>query len=356
MQNFFELSLEALQNLLQENGFEKYRAKQIFEAVYKNKIFEPAKFPSVGAKLKEFLEQNLAFAQAKLVGDKHSSDETKKYLFELSDGAFVEAVMLKAPAEDGKIRKTLCMSTQVGCASGCKFCASALRGFIRNLSAGEILAQTLPFVEEVVVDGKRQRRFEFENIVVMGMGEPLANFDNLMSALGVLNESDKFAFGARRITVSTCGIADKIKRLAEIKFPFRLAISLHGATDEVRTQIMPINKKFPLKTLLSAVKEFAAVCGRMITLEYILIRDVNDSFAQANKLAEIAKGLHAHINLIPYNTVEGLPWKRSDASRRKAFAEILERAKVSFTLRREKGSEIDAACGQLALRAKREKM
>ncbi len=343
--------MQALQELLLENGFEKYRAKQIFEAVYKNKIFELAQMPSIGAKLKEFLAQNFVFADGKLLGNKHSSDETKKYLFELNDGALVEAVMLKAPSDDGKIRKTLCMSTQVGCASGCKFCASSMRGFVRNLSAGEILSQALPFVEEIVVDGKRQRRFEFENIVVMGMGEPLANFDNLISALNTLNDADKFAFGARRITVSTCGIADKIKLLAEMKFPFRLAISLHGATDEVRTQIMPINKKYPLNTLLKSAKEFASVCGRMITLEYILIKDINDSFKQAHKLAEIAKSLHAHINLIPYNTVEGLQWKRSDASRRKAFAEILEREKVSFTLRREKGSEIDAACGQLALKS-----
>ena len=352
MQNFFEFSLESLQEFLLKNGFEKYRAKQIFEAVYKNKIFTPEQFPSISVKLKNFLTENFCFCEAKLVGNKYSSDETHKYLFELHDGCFVESVMLKAPSDDGKIRKTLCMSTQVGCASGCKFCASAMHGFVRNLTAGEILAQTLPFVEEFSNNGKKERKFEFENIVVMGMGEPLANFDNLLKALNVLNASDKFAFGARRITVSTCGIADKIRKLAEIKFPFRLAISLHGASDEIRTQIMPINKKYPLSEVLSAAKEFSNVCGRMITLEYILIADVNDSFQQANKLADIAKTLHAHVNLIPYNTVEGLPWKRSDASRRKAFADILERAKVSFTLRREKGSEIDAACGQLALKKK----
>ena len=354
-QSFYLLSLEALQVVLVENGFEKFRAKQIFEAVYKHKIFLPQDFPAIPTKLKNFIEQNFNFIPAKLVGEKDSSDDTKKYLFALHDDNFVESVMLKAPSDDGKIRKTLCMSTQVGCASGCKFCASAMCGFVRNLSADEILAQTLPFVEEIITNGKKERKFEFENIVVMGMGEPLANFDNLISALNVLNDADKFSFGARRITVSTCGIADKIKKLAEIKFPFRLAISLHGATDDVRSQIMPINKRFNIAQVLESAKEFSNVCGRMITLEYILIHNVNDSFKQATKLAEIAKMLHAHVNLIPYNQVEGLPWKRSDASRRKAFADILERAKVSFTLRREKGSEIDAACGQLALKRKQKR-
>ena len=162
--------------------------------------------------------------------------------------------------------------------------------------------------------------------------------------------TDKFAFGARRITVSTCGIVDKLSKLAEDKFPFRLAISLHGATDEVRGRIMPINKKFPLATLLDAAEKFAESNGRMITLEYILIKDVNDSFAQAHALAKIAKRLHAHVNLIPYNRVEALPWKRSDLGRRAAFAKVLKDAKVSYTLRREKGAEIDAACGQLALK------
>lgn len=348
--NFFDFSLESFRGFLCENGFEKFRARQIFDAVYRAAIFKVADIPSIGAPLREFLENNVEFDAGKLVGSRGSADETGKYLFALADGNFVECVLLKAPADDGKIRHTLCISTQVGCASGCRFCASAMRGFVRNLTAAEIVAQALPFVAETLENGKKRRHFLFENIVVMGMGEPLANFDNLIKALAVFNDADKFAFGARRITVSTCGLADKIRELARIKFPFRLAISLHGATDEVRSQIMPINKKFPLGQVLSAAAEFSAVCGRMITLEYILIKGVNDSFAQANRLAEIAKSLHAHVNLIPYNAVDGLEWKRPDSSRRKAFADVLERAKVSYTLRREKGSEIDAACGQLALK------
>lgn len=348
---FYTLSREELAAGLASAGFEKFRAKQAFDCVYSKKIFEPKAFPSVPAKLSEYLGEQFDFEPAKLAGDKKAGDETKKYLFALRDGNFVECVLLNAPADDGKIRKTLCISTQVGCACGCRFCASALRGFVRNLSAGEIVAQALPFVERrVSPSGKAEAKFEFENIVVMGMGEPLENFDNLSAALAIFNSPEKFGFGARRITVSTCGIADRIERLAETGFPYRLAISLHGATDAVRSQIMPINRKYPLARLVAAAKKFSEKCGRMITLEYIMIENVNDSFAQARELAKIARALHAHVNLIPYNRVEALPWKRSDAARRTAFAKVLAEKGVSHTLRREKGSEIDAACGQLALR------
>lgn len=352
---FYALSREELASELAAAGFEKFRAKQVFDCVYSKKIFAPKAFPALPAKLAGFLEERFDFEPAKLVGDRKAGDETKKYLFALPDGNFVECVLLKAPAEDGKTRKTLCVSTQVGCACGCRFCASAMRGFVRNLTAGEIVAQALPFVErKILTSGRAEAKFEFENIVVMGMGEPLANFDNLSAALAVFNSPEKFGFGARRITVSTCGIADRLEKLAETGFPYRLAISLHGATDEVRSQIMPINKKYPLARLVAAAKKFSEKCGRMITLEYIMIENVNDSFAQARELAKIARTLHAHVNLIPYNRVESLPWRRSDAARRAAFAKILAEKGVSHTLRREKGSEIDAACGQLALKRKLE--
>ena len=349
---FYSYSQEQLRDILTSAGFEKFRAKQVFDAVYKNKIFSPELIPAIPQKLKEYLSENFEFFAGKLVGNREAFDETRKYLFELQDGKFVECVLLEAPSDDdGKIRKTLCISTQVGCASGCKFCASGLRGFFRNLTCDEIISQALPFIKEESRNGKIERKFEFENIVVMGMGEPLANYDNLMSALSVFNSPEKFAFGARRITVSTCGIADKIELMADSNFPFRLAISLHGSTNKVREKIMPINKKFPLERLIPAAEKFAKTNGRMITLEYILIKEVNDSFADARELVKIAKRLHAHINLIPYNKVESLDWERPQASRRSAFAKILKDAGVSHTLRREKGSEIDAACGQLALKA-----
>ncbi len=348
--DFYSLSRRELSAALENAGFEKFRAGQVFDAVYKNKIFSPRNFPSIPEKLKLWLEQNCEFSAGRLVVGKGASDDTKKFLFELNDGKFVECVLLEAPDDGGGVRKTLCVSTQVGCACGCRFCASGKNGFFRNLTSGEIVAQFLPFVKEERRGSKKARVFSFENVVVMGMGEPLMNTDNLLAALDVLNSPEKFAFGARRITVSTCGIADSIERIAKADFPYRLAISLHGATNETRSRIMPINAKFPLERLVAAAEAFAASNGRMITLEYILIKGVNDSPSDARELVKIAGRIGAHVNLIPYNPVEGLPWERSPARRRADFAEVLKRERVSFTLRREKGSEIDAACGQLALR------
>jgi 23S rRNA (adenine2503-C2)-methyltransferase len=195
----------------------------------------------------------------------------------------------------------------------------------------------------------------FDNIVVMGMGEPLANYDNLIRALTILNADWGLGFGARRITVSTSGLVPKILKLAEEPLGFRLAISLHGATDEVRERIMPVNKAFPLSKLLPAVRTFSERHGRMVTLEYILIEDVNDMIDQAGELRDIARDLHAHVNLIPYNTVQGLPWKRPSVTRQEKFADVLRAARIPVTLRREKGHDIDAACGQLRLKTEKDR-
>lgn len=343
---FFDLDFDSLSSEIAEAGLPKFRAKQVWEAVYEKKIFDFAKMSSLPAALRERLKQRYAISAAEPVGGKISADETGKRLFELSGGGFVECVILEAPDdESGGIRKTLCVSTQLGCAQGCKFCASTARGFKRNLSSPEIVSQLLPFAEG--------GRFAFENIVVMGMGEPLANFDNVMKALHIINA--RFGFGARRITLSTCGIADKISELASSGFPYRLAVSLHGATNEARDKIMPVNRRFPLEKLIPAVRELAKASGRMVTLEYILIDKINDSFKDADELAKIALSLRAHVNLIPYNTVEGLPWRRPSPQRRKAFFNALKGKNVSCTLRREKGSDIEAACGQLALVTERAK-
>lgn len=344
---FFLLEFDELAEILASAGFRAFRAKQVWEGVYKKKIFSFSEITNLPADLRKFLSDNFEIKTALPQRKRTSSDDTGKYLFELSDGYFIESVLLEAPEGEGdELRKTLCISTQVGCAQGCRFCASTMRGFKRNLDSSEIVSQLLPFV--------KNGEFEFENIVVMGMGEPLANFENAVKALYIIK--DRFGFGARRITLSTCGIADKLKELAEMKFPFRLAISLHGASNDVREKIMPVNKRFPLEVLLPAAKAFAKSNGRMITLEYILIDKVNDSFSDAKLLSDIANSLHAHVNLIPYNRVEGLDWKRPSSDRRKAFFNALKSKGVSCTLRREKGSDIEAACGQLALIAERQKL
>jgi 23S rRNA (adenine2503-C2)-methyltransferase len=239
----------------------------------------------------------------------------------------------------------------------CVFCASGLEGLKRDLSAGEIVAQLLHvcYCEDERTSRAKAELASFDNIVVMGMGEPLANYEALIAALGIVNADWGLGFGARRITISTSGLVPKIHKLADEPLGFRLAVSLHGATDEVRSKIMPVNKAYPLAKLIPAVRAFGERHGRMVTLEFILIEDVNDSLEQASKLRDIAGDLHAHVNLIPYNTVEGLPWKRPSLQRQEAFAEVLRRAGVSVTLRREKGHDIDAACGQLRLKTEKDR-
>jgi 23S rRNA (adenine2503-C2)-methyltransferase len=239
----------------------------------------------------------------------------------------------------------------------CAFCASGLAGLKRDLNAGELVAQLLQVChrEDARTPRARAELASFDNIVVMGMGEPLANYDALIRALTIVNAPWGLGFGARRITVSTSGLVPKILRLADEPLGFRLAISLHGATDEVRGKIMPVNKAWPLAKLIPAVKTFSEKHGRMVTLEFILIEDINDSPGQAEKLRDIALDLHAHVNLIPCNTVEGLPWKRPGVARQERFADVLRAARVSVTLRREKGHDIDAACGQLRLKTEKER-
>jgi 23S rRNA (adenine2503-C2)-methyltransferase len=240
---------------------------------------------------------------------------------------------------------------------GCRFCASGLEGLKRNLSAGEIVHQLIQVCAQE--DGRTPRAraelVSFDNLVVMGMGDPLHNYDAIIRALTIVNAPWGLGFGARRITLSTSGLVPKILALAEEPLGLRLAISLHGATDEVREQIMPVNKRWPLKELLPAVRAFSERHGRMVTLEFILIEEINDSLDQAEKLRDIAYDLHAHVNLIPYNTVEGLPWKRPSITRQERFADILRDRGVSVTLRREKGHDIAAACGQLRLKTEKQR-
>jgi 23S rRNA (adenine2503-C2)-methyltransferase len=272
-----------------------------------------------------------------------SHDTTRKYLLRLHDGRFVETVLIPAnPALYGEQsdRLTLCVSSQVGCAYDCKFCASGLAGFTRNLSAGEIVEQV------VQVEALAQDRID--NIVFMGMGEPLANYSNLAAALEILNTH--VGNGSRHMTVSTSGLAPNIIKLADLPLQVRLAISLHGATDEVRERIMPVNRKYPLDELFAALKHWYENRKQHLTFEFILIDGVNDSLDQARHLARLAKPLRAKVNLIPYNTVEGLPWVRPSEARQEAFLRVLEDGGVTATLRREKGHDIAAACGQLRLK------
>jgi 23S rRNA (adenine2503-C2)-methyltransferase len=350
---------ETLGERLVADGHPRYRSGQIFEWLYPRRAETTEAMTNLPANLRAWLAAHYDFEATSLVQRKASSDVTQKILQRLRDGSLIETVIIRAPMEgvgQEKSRRTICISTQVGCAYGCKFCASGLDGWKRDLSIGEIVSQLVQVCRiEDKADPARAAEglASFDNIVVMGMGEPLANYENLMSALRIVNAPWGFGFGARRVTISTSGVVPKILKLAEEPLGFRLAISLHGATNEVRNQIMPVNKKFPLEELIPAAKAFARKHGRMLTLEFILIEDINDSLEQAKKLAVIARELHAHVNLIPYNKVEGLPWVRPSLTRQDRFVKELRALGVTATLRREKGHDIDAACGQLRLQTEK---
>ena len=325
------------------SGQPKYRAGQVLQWLYAKRARQFAAMTDLPAALRTQLAAEFACDELEQVRVVGSADTTRKYLFRLADAALIESVLIPAsPALYGEAsdRRTLCISTQVGCAYGCKFCASGLDGWSRNLGAHEIVGQFLR-VEEL--SGER-----INNLVFMGMGEPLANFANVMRAITIINAPWGLGLGARHITLSTSGLAPQIRELAEQPLQVRLAISLHGATDEVREQIMPVNRKYPLATLLEACAYYTERKKQFLTFEYILIEDVNDRREDAAALVRIARQLRGvKINCIPYNTVEGLAWKRPSDARQDAFMAVLHAAQLPATLRREKGHDIAAACGQL---------
>jgi len=336
---------EDLEQLFVEWGEPKFRARQVLDWVYRKRVTRFEEMTNLGLSLRERLMGHFDLRSLTLARQQGSADTTRKLLFRLRDGRYVESVVIPAnPTLYGERadRRTICVSSQVGCAYDCKFCASGLAGFTRNLTPDEIVEQIL---QAEAMDGQR-----IDNIVFMGMGEPLANLRNLLAAIEILNADWGVGIGARHMTISTSGLAPQIEKLAEQPLQVRLALSLHGATDEVRDQIMPVNKKYPLNRLFEALRHYQELKKQKVTFEYILIEDVNDALEQAAILATRARSLNAKVNLIPYNTVEGLPWKRPSEARQEQFLKVLRTQGVQATLRREKGHDIDAACGQLRLK------
>jgi 23S rRNA (adenine2503-C2)-methyltransferase len=330
---------------LGEQGEPAFRRDQILEWVWRKKATTYEAMSNLPAGLRAKLAASFRLGALEHAQTQGSADTTRKFLFRLHDGRYVESVLIPAnPALYGtkSDRRTLCVSSQVGCAYGCRFCASGLAGFTRHLDAAEIAGQVLAAEQ---LSGER-----VDNLVFMGMGEPLANLDNLLDAVALITGGKTLHLGARHLTISTSGLVPQIRRLAEHPQQLRLAISLHGATDEVRQQIMPINRKWPVAELFEALDYWNSRKNQKLTLEYILIDGVNDSLEQAAILARHARRLHSKVNLIPYNTVQGLEWKRPSDTRCRAFRDVLKNAGVSATLRLEKGHDIDAACGQLRLK------
>jgi 23S rRNA (adenine2503-C2)-methyltransferase len=339
------LTRDELAELVAQAGQPSFRAGQLAEWVFQRRAPDFASMSNLPAALRTSLAERHVTRTMSIAGVTGSRDTTRKFLLRLHDGRYVETVLIPAnPALSGgrADRRTLCVSSQVGCAYDCKFCASGLAGFTRNLSAAEIVEQ--------VVQVEQHSGERVDNLVFMGMGEPLANFSNVTRAIEILNAPWGLSIGARHMTVSTSGLAPQIRKLADFPLQIRLAISLHGATDPVRDRIMPVNRKYPLAELFAALELWHQKRKQHLTFEYILIEDVNDDLEQARVLAGRARALEAKVNLIPYNTVEGLPWRRPAVERQEAFRDILLRAGVKATLRLEKGHDIAAACGQLRLK------
>ncbi|HLP78024.1 MAG TPA: 23S rRNA (adenine(2503)-C(2))-methyltransferase RlmN [Candidatus Paceibacterota bacterium] len=345
-------------------GEASYRVAQLLDWLYVRRVAAWDAMTNLPKSLREKLAGHYSLRPLELVRKQGARDTTQKFLWRLNDHLMIESVLIPAnPALYGEAsdRHTLCVSTQVGCAYGCKFCASGLEGWKRNLTVDEIVEQVLAVErwneKEAATDKSALRTADrrlIDNLVIMGMGEPLANYDNLLNALKILNAPWGGGIGARKITISTSGLAPQIRKLADDPMQFRLAISLHGATDETRNRIMPVNRKYPLNELAAACDYYQQKKGRMLTFEYILIAGVNDGLDQVKPLAQLARRLNAKVNLIPYNKVEDLAWERPSEEVQEKFLAALEQQKAIATLRREKGHDIDAACGQLRLKTERE--
>ncbi|MBK8808791.1 MAG: 23S rRNA (adenine(2503)-C(2))-methyltransferase RlmN [Bacteroidales bacterium] len=333
------LSLEELEQFLENNGEKKFRAKQIFNWLWKNNVSSFETMNNIPLPTRNLLEKTFTFYPVKINTQQTSEDGTIKLAFSLADGNFAEGVLI--PSED---RTTACISSQVGCNLGCKFCATARLGFTRNLTAGEIVDQVIEINKLSLQNYQRP----LSNIVFMGMGEPLLNYAHVLFAIKCITAEYGLGMSPRRITVSTAGVAKMIKKLADDEVKFNLAISLHSANEEKRDDFMPINKGINLSELSEAIVYFWKKTNTRVTLEYLLLKDYNDSIKAAQELALFCKAFPCKINVIEFNPVEGLEFERSTNERTQKFVEILESKNMIVNIRRSRGKDIDAACGQLA--------
>ena len=331
-----ELSLNDWQLLFAQWGEQKFRASQVCQWIYAKKEFTYDGMTNLSKALREKLNENVTMSFPIMLRQQVSKDGTKKFLWSLNDGAKIESVLLNHGGH-----KTACISSQAGCPLKCLFCETGANGFTRNLTRGEILGQFLMMEK---INGS-----DINNIVFMGMGEPLLNEDNVFSAIRSLNDKNMRNLGARHITISTSGIATGIEDLADFEIPVRLSLSLHAPNDELRSRLMPVNKNFPLQKLVASLRRYRERTGERITIEYALIDRVNDAVEYAYETAALLDGLEPYVNIIPFNPIPSKPeLKRSDSSRVKAFCNALSEMKIEFELRKEKGGDISAACGQLA--------
>lgn len=333
MRSIFDYKLEDLEEYFESIGEKKFKARQIFEWIYKKHIYDFYEMSNISKSLSEKLNNEFSTELLK-IKTKQTSKLTNKYLFELDDGNLIEAVLMKHD-----YGKSICVSSQVGCNMGCTFCESGRLKKIRDLSAADMVRQIIMIQEDI--DER------IDSVVVMGIGEPFDNYNNVMDFVRIINSPYGIEIGARHITISTSGIIPMIEKYGDENLQTNLAISLHAPNNELRTKLMGVNRAFPLNDLMDAVKKYIDKTNRRVTIEYLLLKDVNDDEKCANELAELLKGLNVYVNLIPYNETSHIEYKTSPKENVMKFYDILKKKKINVTIRKKFGDEIDAACGQL---------
>jgi 23S rRNA (adenine2503-C2)-methyltransferase len=340
----YDLDFKELQSILEGWGEPAFRSKQIWSAIYQQLVHSPEEISTLPVQLRNRLSDEFNFSPLTPVDRLASSDrQTVKTLFRLADQFAIEAVLMGYSD-----RQTLCISSQAGCLMNCSFCATGQMGFQRHLTSGEIIAQVIYYAQQLKTEGK-----QVTNIVLMGMGEPFHNYDAVLAAMDRLNDSQGYNFGARRFTISTVGIIPGIRRFTEEDRQYNLAISLHAATDELRSSMLPINKKYPIAELMSACRDYVDKTHRRVTFEWALIQDINDTPAHATELANLVKGMLCHVNVIPLNPTHRFSGKATTRERAEAFRAQLEFHGIPCTVRMRRGIDIQAGCGQLATASKK---
>ena len=338
MKSIYGITIDELEKMLLENNEKKFHAGQIYDWLYVKRVDTFSKMTNLSKSLIKLLEDNFYFEKLEVIKEQKDKD-VSKFLFKLSDENLIEAVLM-----NHDYGNSLCVSSQVGCNMGCRFCESGRLKKVRNLTSSEMVLQILK-VEKLI--GKR-----ISHVVVMGIGEPFDNYDNLVSFITIINHAKGIALGSRHITVSTCGVVPKIYEFAKLPFQVNLAISLHAPNDKIRNEIMPINKAYNVSTLIKAIKDYLSITNRRVTFEYIMLDGVNDNASNAKELASLLRGINCYVNLIPYNETENISFKRTEKEKILKFYDILKKEKINVTIRREFGGNIDAACGQLRAKGK----
>ncbi len=345
MEEIYSLSLDEIQDYVLSIGQKPYKAKQIYSWLYKKRIDSFDEMTDIKKENIERLKSDFYIENMQLADIHIAKDKTTKFLFKLKDGNLIETVLMVFD-----YGYSACISTQVGCNMGCRFCASGLLKKVRDLSSGEIIGQVMYLQKYLDKEGKR-----LANLVVMGTGEPFDNYDALMKALKIINDPAGLEIGARHISISTCGITPMIRRFAKEEVQYNLAISLHASNDSLRDSLMPVNRAYPIEDLFAALDEYSSTNNRRITLEYLLLDGINNSKQNADELKKLVHGRNAYINLIPYNTVEEKDFRSCSERKALEFYDMLKKRDISVTLRQKKGDDINAACGQLRAKAMKEK-